>query len=292
MGSPAQAGSGVTPEAETVSPAQLKHLIAEDYEQSAEGYAQWAERCVYRFLAPVLADAVRRAGVDGTVLDVASGTGAVARLLTDAVAADIAHAQLTRNPATRRVRADAERLPFRDDAFAGCTCAFGIHHFPDPALAVAEMARVAPLVAITTWARPEIPYAPKRIVLDAIERQAGVARTRAARLADRLADGVGSVDAVGDLLVQAGLRERVRAVEAEVPWPGTEAFIRYRLSLMGAATLVRDLRALRREVEERIAALDRDDLVWRPRVVLGVGRRRPAGVSGAPGRRPGPGPDR
>ncbi len=40
--------------------------------------------------------------------------------------------------------ADANRLPFADGEFAGALCTLAIHHFPDPAAAFREVARVVP----------------------------------------------------------------------------------------------------------------------------------------------------
>jgi ubiquinone/menaquinone biosynthesis C-methylase UbiE len=39
-------------------------------------------------------------------------------------------------------RADAEALPFADDSFTAVLCSNSFHHYPEPARAVAEMARV------------------------------------------------------------------------------------------------------------------------------------------------------
>jgi ubiquinone/menaquinone biosynthesis C-methylase UbiE len=51
---------------------------------------------------------------------------------------------------------DATKRLFSEAHDTAAGCAFGINHFPDPAAAVAEMARVAPLVGLLTWARPEV----------------------------------------------------------------------------------------------------------------------------------------
>jgi hypothetical protein len=51
---------------------------------------------VYSFLAPVLAEAL--AAPEGTVLDVASRSGALGRLLAMAVAVDLVHEQLLHTP--------------------------------------------------------------------------------------------------------------------------------------------------------------------------------------------------
>ncbi|WP_224449619.1 class I SAM-dependent methyltransferase [Haloprofundus salilacus] len=83
-------------------------------------------------------------------LDVATGAGHTAGAVADAgvsdvVAADIAPEMVT--IATREydlagVVADAERLPFADDAFDAVTCRIAAHHFPDPEAFVSEVARV------------------------------------------------------------------------------------------------------------------------------------------------------
>jgi SAM-dependent methyltransferase len=226
---------------------------------------------VYRFLCSPLAEAL--ASPDGLALDVASGTGAFGRALAHAVAVDLAHGQLVRNPLRARVLGDAERLPFRDSAFRAAGCAFGLAHFPDPAAAVAEMARVAPLVGLLTWARPETPFAPKSIVLATIERHAGVPRTPAGMIVDEMADRVGSEKAVEGLLRRAGLDAQVRTVEVEVPWPGSEAFVRYRLSLSGVSALVAEPAAVMEEAAAGISRLPAEALRWRPLLVLGIGRR-------------------
>lgn len=68
---------------------------------------------------------------------------------------------------------------------------------------MAENARVAPLVGLLTWARPEVRFEPKENVLEATRRQAGRVRTHAATEIDRLADLVGSEEAVRALLEAA-----------------------------------------------------------------------------------------
>jgi SAM-dependent methyltransferase len=252
-------------------PAEVKGLFTEAYDAAAAGFAARADRLVYAHLARPLARALTGAG--GPVLDVAAGSGALGRLLPDAVALDLSAAQLRHNPLPRRLRGDAERLPFRDDAFAAAGCAFGINHFPDPGAAVAEMARVAPLVGVLTWARPEPPYRPKQAVMEVVARRAGSDRTAAGSVADELGERVGSAAAVRALLAGAGLRPQVEEVTVGLPWPGAAAFVDYRLATVGVAGLVDDPAAVRREAVAAVAALPPQDLPWRPRLVLGVGRR-------------------
>jgi SAM-dependent methyltransferase len=250
-----------------------KALLANGYDEAAADFARSADPLVFRALARPLVDAVvAELGSDpGPVLDVAAGAGAFGRRFPQVVALDLAAGQLAHNPAGRRVQADAEHLPFRDCSFSAVGCAFGINHVPDAGRVVEEMARVAPVVALSTWARPEVAYEPKRIVHAALERQVGRGRTPAGELLDRLSDEVGSVGAMADLLRGAGLDPVVRAVEAELAWPGVDAYLDYRLSMPSTATPA-DLVALRAEVASAIAPLSSARLVWRPVVVIGLGR--------------------
>ena len=250
---------------------RAKRLFAAAYDASASGFARSADRLVYAYLARPLARAL--ADADGPVLDVAAGSGALGRLLPVAVALDLSAAQLRHNPLPARLQADAERLPFRDGAFAAAGCAFGVNHFPDPGAALAEMARVAPVVGVLTWTRPEAPYLPKQAVVEVVARHAGSERSPAGLLADELGERVGSPAAVRALLEGAGLRAEVAEVEVDLPWPGAAAFVDYRLATVGVAGLVEDPATVRREAIAAVAALPPDSLPWTPRLVLGVGRR-------------------
>ncbi len=249
-----------------------KRLVASAYDRSAEGFAHAADRLVYRFLARPVVEAVGR--VDGALLDVAAGVGAAGRHFPDGVALDLSVGQLRHNPARRRVRADAEHLPFRDGSFAAAVCVFGINHFPDPRAALAEMARIAPIVGVATWARPESPYAPKQVVLDALARHAGRRRSPAGELLDALGERVGSVDVVAALLGGAGLDATVEEATVVVPWPGIDSFLDYRLSMASTAGLVVDAAALRRDAAAALAAIPESELDWHARLIVGVGRRR------------------
>ena len=252
-------------------PRRVRRLFAEAYDASAAGFARSADRLVYTYLARPLARALATAG--GPVLDVAAGSGALGRLLPAAVALDLSAAQLRHNPLPARLQGDAERLPFRDDAFAAAGCAFGINHFPDPGAALTEMARVAPLVGVLTWTRPEPPYRPKQAVMEVVARHAGSDRTAAGVLVDQLGERVGSPAAVRELLDGAGLHPDVAEVAIDLPWPGAAAFVDYRLATVGVAGLVEDPATVRREAIAAVAALPPDTLPWTPRLVLGTGGR-------------------
>ena len=244
--------------------------IERSYDRSAAAYARYADRLVYRHLAEPLARALEG---PGQVVDVCSGTGALARRLVRAVAVDLSRAQLAHNPVSSRVQADAVRLPFADDAFGAAGSAFGISHVPEPLLLVGEMARVAPLVGVLTWERPAEPFTPKQVVLQVIERHLGSSRSPVGERIDEWTGAVGSESAVRALLRRAGLETEVRTVGVSVPWPGAHAFVEYRLSLLGIESLLGDPRAVRGEAVAAVEALPAAETVWRPRLVLGVGRR-------------------
>ena len=99
-------------------------------------------------------------------LDVGCGTGALsAELLAqaapasliglDASPAFVAHArQATADPRARYEPGDAQQLPFERASFDAAVCALVLNFLPDPARAVAEMARVvrpAGVVAAYVW---------------------------------------------------------------------------------------------------------------------------------------------
>jgi SAM-dependent methyltransferase len=88
---------------------------------------------------------------DDLVLDVAAGTGHVARRLAPSVravvAVDATRAMLEQGrpeapPNVLFVEADAAALPFLDDSFDVVVTRFAIHHFEDPTVQLAEMRRV------------------------------------------------------------------------------------------------------------------------------------------------------
>ena len=107
-------------------------------------FAQWA---------PVLCE-VAGVGPGRSVLDVACGTGIVARTAADLVGPTGSVDGVDLNDAmlhvARRVRPDLRwhcgdvgELPFPDDAFDAVLCQMAMMFFPDRARAVAEMARVS-----------------------------------------------------------------------------------------------------------------------------------------------------
>ncbi|MGH9139227.1 MAG: class I SAM-dependent methyltransferase [Acidimicrobiales bacterium] len=248
-------------------------LVADSYDRAAAGFAAAADQFVYRLLAAPLVDAVTRAAPvgAGVVLDVAAGSGAVGRRFARSVAVDVSVEQLRHNRSAHLVRADGLRLPFRSESFVAAVCGFGINHVANPTSLILEMARVAPVVAVSTWQRPESPYLPKQAVFDVLARRSGHARSAAGDLLDRYTNAVGSVDVVTSVLRVAGMRAQVEVAEVEIPWPGVDAYLDYRLSMPTSAPVTDDV-GLRAELHAALASLPPDALTWRPRIIVGVGR--------------------
>ncbi|MGH9261866.1 MAG: class I SAM-dependent methyltransferase, partial [Acidimicrobiales bacterium] len=119
----------------------------------AELYESTFVPAIFAEWAPLLVDAV---GVEpgDAVLDVATGTGIVARRAADRLAGDGMVVGLDINDAmlgvARRIRpdigwqcGDAARLPFPDRAFDAVFCQMALMFFPDRTKVLAEMARVS-----------------------------------------------------------------------------------------------------------------------------------------------------
>jgi ubiquinone/menaquinone biosynthesis C-methylase UbiE len=90
---------------------------------------------------------------DDRFLDVGCGTGAAVRaaagVVERAVGVDLAPKMVARAtelagelPGAEFVVGDSEHLPFPDGAFTALLCSSSFHHYPEPRLALAEMARV------------------------------------------------------------------------------------------------------------------------------------------------------
>ena len=112
-------------------------------------------------------------GPGGTVLDVATGTGAVARELMrqkgcDVVGVDVtpemlAEARRRLGPSVRLVEASADRLPFPDSSFDALTFTYLLRYVEDPAATLRELARVVRpggTIASLEFALPRGPWRP------------------------------------------------------------------------------------------------------------------------------------
>jgi ubiquinone/menaquinone biosynthesis C-methylase UbiE len=186
---------------------QLSLDSAEAYEASFVPalFADWAEALV------------EAAGVGPAqaVLDVACGTGAVARAAArrldgegHVTGVDVNEAMLA---VARRLRpelewrlADAAALPFPDESFDVVLCQAALMYFPDPARAVGEMGRVVRsggTVAVQVWSNLDAQQA-YRPFADIAARHAG----EEARNLIGSYFSFGDRDAVEALLARAGLR--------------------------------------------------------------------------------------
>jgi SAM-dependent methyltransferase len=119
--------------------------------EAAEAYEATFVPAFFAQWAPILCDAAG-IGAGHTVLDVACGTGIVARVAAERAGAaqvtgvDLNEAMLT---VARRARPEldwrlgnAQKLPFADGEFDVVVSQMALMFFPDPAAALAEMARV------------------------------------------------------------------------------------------------------------------------------------------------------
>lgn len=104
--------------------------------------ARWRRKCVE----------LSQAGPDDEILDIACGTGDVARTFASVKPKVIVGADFSREMLARAVgrlggpiawcEADAQQLPFADEAFTITACAFGVRNFQDLRSGLAEMYRV------------------------------------------------------------------------------------------------------------------------------------------------------
>ncbi|WP_129115609.1 class I SAM-dependent methyltransferase [Halegenticoccus tardaugens] len=123
-----------------------KRATADSFGRAADAYF---ESAVHRAGDDLDVLASWCAGAD-RALDVATGAGHTAGAVAAAGAPTVVAADLSPEMVGTAVSAydasgvvaDAERLPFPDEAFDAVTCRLGAHHFPDPAAFVAEVARV------------------------------------------------------------------------------------------------------------------------------------------------------
>ncbi|WP_290813609.1 class I SAM-dependent methyltransferase [Halovivax sp.] len=132
-----------------------------------------------------------------TVLDVAGGSGRVARAIdAETVVVDVSRGMLARvdGPA---VLGDAGTLPVSDDAVDAAICVDALHHLPEPGAALAELARVVK---------------PGGVVA-VVDFDPGTVRGRLVALGER-AVGMDSTlhgpDEVAELLAAAGVDAAVR----------------------------------------------------------------------------------
>ena len=134
--------------------------------------------CATAFAIPALLAHVK---AGDRVLDVGCGPGALtaaaaergARVTGVDLAAGMVAEARRRHPDLTFVEADAEHLPFDDDAFDVALGAFLVNHTPDAPAAVAELKRVARRVVLAAWG-PEDEVAFLRLPAQAVHGLGGV----------------------------------------------------------------------------------------------------------------------
>jgi SAM-dependent methyltransferase len=123
--------------------------LTELYDSIGAGYRR------YRRPDPRIAAAIRRAlGRAHTVVNVGAGAGSYEPTDRPVIAVEPSRAMIRQRPAGSApvVQASAARLPFRQGAFASALAVLTVHHWPDRAAGLAELARVARRrVVIVTW---------------------------------------------------------------------------------------------------------------------------------------------
>jgi SAM-dependent methyltransferase len=168
-------------------PQAVREFEHRGWEKAAARYGATFARATEGFVEPLL-DAVA-VGPGRHVLDLACGPGlvaaAAARRDAHPVGADFSAAMLAQAraacPTIRFEEADAEALPFADGSFDAVVANFGVHHFPDPAPALAEIRRVlrpGGRVAFTSWAMPSENRA-WQVLFDAIAAHGDLAAAQA-----------------------------------------------------------------------------------------------------------------
>lgn len=130
--------------------------MRELYDRIGHGYE------THRRPDPRLAAAITAAlGAAASVVNVGAGAGSYEPADRPVVAVEPSAAMLRqrRRGAAPSVQASATELPFRDAAFAAALAVLTVHHWPDRARGLAELARVTrDRVVIFTW-DPEARYA-------------------------------------------------------------------------------------------------------------------------------------
>jgi ubiquinone/menaquinone biosynthesis C-methylase UbiE len=129
---------------------------AEDFQITADAAEVYEAQFVPGIFAERVPHTLDAAGVRAgqSVLDVACGTGVVARAAVDRVGptgsvtgVDLNEAMLAvarrLAPGIEWHQGDAAALPFEDDRFDAVVCQMALMFFPDPVAALSEMARVA-----------------------------------------------------------------------------------------------------------------------------------------------------
>ena len=199
-----------------------------------DGYERYLVPAVFEPWSEVLLDVVGIAP-GSRVLDIASGTGVVARAAARragggglVVASDVSGPMLARAASIgapdgaapiEYVDASADALPFDDGSFDVVLCQQGLQFFPARAAAVGEMRRVlrpGGVAGVAVWASGH-PLEPFGVYGDELAGTGAEPPFPGAFESETFTMGV---DVVRSLLVEAGFsRVGAEVVELEVSWP-------------------------------------------------------------------------
>ena len=150
--------------------------------EQAEAYEELFVPALFAQWAPLMID-IARIQEGQWVLDVACGTGVLARAAADRIGRTGSVVGLDLNPAMLEVAAntrsdiewrqgDAMNLPFGGNEFDAVLCQSALLFFPDVEVAVAEMARVArPSGAVAIQTYVSLDDQPGYLDLDAVVRR-------------------------------------------------------------------------------------------------------------------------
>jgi ubiquinone/menaquinone biosynthesis C-methylase UbiE len=216
------------------------------------------------------------------LLDVACGTGVVARTAAERVGIDGRVVGLDLNPEMLAVarslpragavqiewrEASALALPFFAGEFGVVLCQFGLQFFPDPLIGLREMRRVLALggrVGVSVFA--ELDRNPVAHALsDALDRHVGQGASFAKRNEHALADA----EQLRTLFAGAELgRLRVETVARTSRYPSVSEFVRFQLQATPLAATLDRYDQLERD---RLTALVVDDLSARLAPFVGEG---------------------
>jgi ubiquinone/menaquinone biosynthesis C-methylase UbiE len=210
---------------------------------AADVYQEYLVPAIFGPWAPVVVEAAGlRLGE--RVLDLACGTGVVARQAAPSVGADGTVVGVDNNPAmlavARSVRvasgppiewreADAMALPFADAAFDVVCCQLGLQYFPDRSAVLRQMRRVlvpGGRVVLLVW--QSIEHSPGFAVFaEALDRHVGTPAGSIMRAPFVLGDA----DEFRAVITGAGFRDvSVRAAVGTVRFPSAERFVEYQVA--------------------------------------------------------------
>lgn len=241
------------------------------YSLSGSAAERYERNMVGAIFAPFASGLLEHAALRESeqVLDVACGTGIVARLAWPQVAPSGRVLGLDVNRAMLEVargvedaegiewrEADAAAMPFDEGSFDIALCHHGLQYFPDRRAALAEMRRVlrpSGRLALSVW-RP-VTFNPGHAVFaDVLERRVGAEAAATRRAPFKLCDR----EEIRALVTGAGFRDVAVRLDARVArFPSAEAMIRIMMegTPLGAAMGKADPTVLQSVIAETTQSL-------------------------------------